>query len=147
MPYYYKSSDEPLTLQESSIPLDQAGLTPLTKEQFLALMEPVQPVQEPPTQFEIDMLRYQRRAAVKDYLLAKMAAENTTRVRTGIWTVADLSALMADPALKMILDLIGTLSFELAEQALVGTQHPLLTPDIKNGWAADLREHFYLGGG
>ena len=104
------------------------------------------PAPEPPvlSQFERDKLRYQRRAAVKDQLLAEMAAENMARVRSGTWTVADLTGLMQDATLKTTLDLIGTLSYEMAAQSLAASTNPLLTPAIKAGWVSKLQANFYL---
>lgn len=96
------------------------------------------------SQYDKDKLRYQRRALAKDTLLAEMAAENMARVRAGVWTVSDLTALMQDPTLKATLDLIATLSFEMAAQALASSTHPLLTADIKAGWVDKLQANFYL---
>ena len=104
---------------------------------------PADPV-TPPTQYELDVARYLARSMVKDKLLAEMAADNMARVRAGTWTVADLSGLMSDPAVKAVLDLIGALSFEMAMQALSSVSHPLLTPPIKAGWIAKLQAHLYL---
>lgn len=97
-----------------------------------------------PTQYTLDVNRYTKRAAVKDRLLAEMAADNMARVRSGVWTVVDLTGLMADADVKAVLELIGTLSFELAAQALAAADHPLLTPKIKAGWIAKLQQHLYL---
>lgn len=98
----------------------------------------------PPTQFELDQRRYQRRAAVKDQLLAYMAADNMSRVRSEVWTVADLTSLMDDPAVVAANAYMATLSFELAAQAIMSATTPLLTPEIKADWIGKLTEHFYL---
>jgi hypothetical protein len=108
--------------------------------------EPIAPQPTPPsepTQQQLDRQRFARRAAAKDGLLAEMAADNMGRVRSGAWSVSDLTSLMGDPGVKTTLDLIGTLSFELAAQALSAISHPLLTPEIKAAWGARLAAHFY----
>jgi hypothetical protein len=104
---------------------------------------PPEPVTAP-SQYQLDVSRYTKRAAVKDRLLAEMAADNMARVRSGVWTVVDLTDLMADPDVKAVLEMIGTLSFELASQALAAADQPLLTPQIKAGWVAKLQAHLYL---
>ena len=100
----------------------------------------------PVTQFTLDQTRYTKRAAVKDQLLAYMAADNMSRVRSGTWTVADLTALLADPAVATANACMGTLSFELAAQAIASASTPLLTPEIRADWIARLQAHFYLEG-
>ena len=99
-----------------------------------------------PSQFDRDETRYTKRAAVKDALLAYMAADNMGRVRSGTWTVADLTALLADPAVATANACMGTLSFELAAQAIASASTPLLTPEIRANWIAKLQAHFYLEG-
>ena len=99
-----------------------------------------------PSQFDRDEARYRKRAAVKDTLLAYMAADNMSRVRSGTWTVADLTALLADPAVATANACMGTLSFELAAQAIASASTPLLTPEIRADWIARLQAHFYLEG-
>lgn len=111
----------------------------------------VPPIPEPepapePTQFEKDQSRYQKRAAVKDELMAYMAADNMSRVRSGVWSVADLTALLDDPAVVAANALMGTLSFELAAQQIQAATTPLLTPEIKADWISRLEAHYYLEG-
>ena len=100
----------------------------------------------PQTQFEKDQSRYTKRAAVKDELLAYMAADNMSRVRSGVWTVADLTSLLDDPAVVAANSLMGTLSFELATQQIQAATTPLLTPEIKADWVSRLESHYYLEG-
>lgn len=104
------------------------------------------PADEPPalTQFEKDQIRYKRRADVQSTLLAYMAADNMRRVRSGVWTVADLTALMADPAITGVLAWMQTLSYEKAAELIAQTEHPLLTAEIKADWISRLQAHFYL---
>lgn len=97
-----------------------------------------------PSQFDLDKARYEKRAAVKDELLAWMAADNMSRVRAGVWTVQDLTALLADPAVAAANQFMSTLSFELAAQAIAQASTPLLTPDIRSDWISRLQSHFYL---
>ena len=99
-----------------------------------------------PSQFDLDEARYRKRAAVKDDLIAYMAADNMSRVRSGTWTVADLTALLADPAVATANACMGTLSFELAAQAIASASTPLLTPAIRADWISRLQEHYYLEG-
>ena len=104
------------------------------------------PPQSEPSQFDRDRARYAKRAAVKDELLAWMAADNMSRVRTQEWTADDLRGLVADPAIKAAMDFMGTLSFELAAQAIASASTPLLTSDIRSDWITRLQAHFYLEG-
>lgn len=100
----------------------------------------------PQTQFEKDQSRYQKRAAVKDEMLAYMAADNMSRVRSGVWSVSDLTSLLDDPAVVAANSLMGTLSFELAAQQIQAAATPLLTPEIKADWVSRLEARYYLGG-
>jgi hypothetical protein len=97
------------------------------------------------TQTEKDYEKYMKRAAVKDKIIAEMATENMARVRAGVWTVPNLVALTQDPELKLILDDINTLSFELAVLKLMALTNPLITQKIKNDWVLKLQSHFYNG--
>lgn len=98
------------------------------------------------SQFERDEARYTKRAAVKDQLLAYMAADNMRRVRAGEWTVADLTNLLADPAVAAANQFMSTLSFELAAQAVASASTPLLTPAIRADWIARLQAAFFTEG-
>lgn len=100
----------------------------------------------PQTQFEKDQSRYQKRAAVKDNLMAYMAADNMSRVRSGAWSVADLTALLDDPAMVAANALMGTLSFELSAAQIQAATTPLLTPEIKSDWVSRLEAHYCLEG-
>lgn len=102
------------------------------------------PVAPAPTQRELDESRYLKRAAVQGALLSWMAADNMSRVRSGVWTVPQLTSLLEDPAVKAASEYMGTLSYELAAQAIATATHPLMTPEIKAAWVAKLTEHFYL---
>lgn len=106
------------------------------------------PAPAPPaqSQFEKDQSRYAKRAEVKDELMAYMAADNMGRVRSGVWSVADLTALLDDPAVVAANALMGTLSFELAAQQIQNATTPLLTPEIKADWTSRLEAHYYLAG-
>ena len=99
-----------------------------------------------PSQFELDQARYTKRAAAKDSLLAYMAADNMSRVRSGVWTVPQLMSLMDDPAVSTANAYMSTLSYELAAQAIAAAATPLLTPAIRSDWIARLQAHFYLEG-
>lgn len=99
-----------------------------------------------PSQFDLDKARYEKRAAVKNDLIAYMAADNMGRVRSGAWTVPQLMSLMDDPAVSGANAYMGTLSFELAAQAIATAATPLLTPEIRADWVGKLQAHFYLEG-
>lgn len=108
---------------------------------------PPAPLPEPElSQFDRDQARYAKRAAVKDQLLAYMAADNMSRVRSGVWTVADLTSLLADPVVATANQFMSTLSFELAAQAIVSASTPLLTPAIRADWIARLEAAFFTEG-
>lgn len=108
---------------------------------------PPAPLPEPElSQFDRDQARYAKRAAVKDHLLAYMAADNMSRVRSGEWTVADLTALLADPAVATANQFMSTLSFELAAQAIASASTPLLTPAIRADWITRLEAAFFTEG-
>ena len=124
--------------QDAFIP---EGAQPITEAEATEIANPPQPT---PTQFELDQRRYKRRAEVQAELIAWMAADNMGRVRSGTWAVADLTSLMADPALIAANAYMQTLSYELAAQAIAQSSNPLLTPEIKGAWVAKLQEHFYL---
>lgn len=104
------------------------------------------PEQSAAVRFQKDRTRYEKRAAVKDHLLAYMAADNMSRVRAGVWAVSDLLGLLADPAVAAANQFMSTLSFELAAQAISTAETPLLTPEIRADWVGRLQAHFYLEG-
>lgn len=114
-----------------------------TLDEVAATYVPPDPIPEP-TQFEKDQARYQKRAAVRDSLIAYMAADNMSRVRSGVWTVADLTNLLSDPSVSAANQYMSTLSYELAAVAIQNATTPILTPEIKSDWVARLTEHFYL---
>jgi hypothetical protein len=115
-------------------------------QQWLSAGNAIEPSEEmpEPSQFDKDQSRYTKRAAAKDGLLAYMAADNMSRVRSGVWTVPDLVALSSAPEMAALLGDVNTLSFELAVQRLSSISHPMLTPAIKADWAEKLTSHFYL---
>lgn len=97
-----------------------------------------------PTQFELDQNRYRRRAMVQAELTSYMAADNMSRVRSGTWTVAQLTSLLEDPAVEAAKNYMNTLSYELAAQSINAATTPLLTAEIKADWIAKLTAYFYL---
>ena len=102
------------------------------------------PVAPAPTQFELDQNRYQKRAAVHADLMSWMAADNMSRVRSGVWTVQQLTSLLSDPVVKEAQTYMSTWSYELAAQSIAAATTPLLTPEIKAAWIAKLQANFYL---
>ena len=97
-----------------------------------------------PLQIELDKIRFTKRAKVKDQIIAEMAAENMERVRTAVWTTADLISLTQDSELKDLLDDINSLSFEIAYSKIDALTNTLITTDIKDNWKLKLASHFYL---
>lgn len=116
-----------------------AGLSSEEKEGLLSLFLEW----SAPTPKEKDAIKYAKRAAVKDQIMVEMATENMERVRSGVWTTAQLISLTQDPELKLVQDDIGTLSFELALMKLQTASNPLLTPEIRGAWMIKLMRHFY----
>lgn len=101
-------------------------------------------VEPTPTQFELDKNRYQKRAGVQAELMSWMAADNMSRVRSGVWTVQQLTSLLSDPAVQAAQTYMSTLSYELAAQSIAAATTPLLTPEIKAAWIAKLQASFFL---
>lgn len=97
------------------------------------------------SQKEIDFQKYLKRAAAKDRIIAEMASENMERVRNGVWTVPNLISLTQDNELKLVLDDINTLSFELAISKLQTISNLLLTTEIKTGWIVKLQSNLFNG--
>lgn len=95
------------------------------------------------TASEKDYNKYIKRASAKDKIIAEMATENMDRVRAGKWTVPDLIELTQNVDLKLVLDDISTLSFELAAAKLSTIRHKLLTDTIRKGWIAKLQANYY----
>jgi hypothetical protein len=95
------------------------------------------------TQKDLDYQKYLKRASVKDQILAEMASENMERVRNGVWTVPQLIALTQDVELKLVLDDIATLSFELAQSKLNAATNPMITSDIKTQWITKLQNNLF----
>ena len=90
------------------------------------------------TVLELDIEKYKRRADAKPLLMAKMAAMNVGRLKTGTWTTAQLVSLMADPEIKALVSHMETLSFEIGIGVVNGLTNPLITPAIKAVWVAEL---------
>lgn len=100
-------------------------------------------IAENPTQKELDFIKYKKRAAVKNDILAEMASNNMERVRSGVWTVPQLISLTQDVDLKSVLDDVNTLSFELAVGKVTDSTNELMTEAIKSEYIAMLVAHFY----
>jgi hypothetical protein len=90
-----------------------------------------------------DLSRYENRALIKDHIIAWMATGNMDRVRQGVWTITQLITLTQDVELKMVLDDVSTLSFELAQSKINSLTNPLITPEIKMEWIMKLQENLY----
>lgn len=92
---------------------------------------------------EKDKERYDSRARVRDDIIAWMAATNMERVKNGIWTVAQLTSLTQDPELKLVLDDVNTLSYELAVSKIQNLSNPIITMQIKQLWITKLIENLF----
>lgn len=104
---------------------------------------------EPPPAEELsryskDKLRLRKRALAVPGLISGMGADNVQRVRNGEWTIEDLHELNSNPITTKVINLVLLYSFELAIQALLEADHPLLTPEVKGKWVNDLQAHLYL---
>lgn len=136
----------------AKVPITTSAEYPNTNPDYLAYLQYLEAgntpdLAPPPTADEqrvLDKDRYKRRAEAKDGLLAYMAADNMSRVRSGAWTVSDLTGLMADPAVQLAQAYMATLSFELVAEAIQGATTPLLTPEIKADWISKLQAKFFL---
>ena len=92
----------------------------------------------PKTVLALDTEKYLRRANIKPLLMAKMAAMNVGRLKSGTWTMAQLVSLMSEDATKSLIDHMETLSFDLAIGVVNSHPNVLLTPAIKSTWVAEL---------
>lgn len=101
---------------------------------------------ENPTQYDKDLSRYIKRAAAKPKIIAKMAADNVTRVRNGTWTSAQLISLTQDAQLRDLLANIETLSFEIAIGSISALTNPLMTSEIKAEWVQSLSDNLFMNG-
>jgi hypothetical protein len=97
----------------------------------------------PPPPVNKDVIRYKKRAEIKDKLMIDMAVNNMARVKSGLWSVSDLVALTQDPQLKLVLDDVHTLSFELAIEKIKVLTNPILTQDIKDSWILKLKKYLF----
>ena len=95
-----------------------------------------------PTQLEIDKEKYLKRSRAINNMIAEMASENVSRVRSGLWTVNDLVGLTQDAQIKEILSDLMSLSFEIAYGKVDGVTNALITSDIKTLWKAKLAANF-----
>lgn len=95
------------------------------------------------TEAEKREARYRRRAAVRDELLAWLAADNEGRIVSGEWTLADYDGMLADPHISKAMAYMQMAAYELVAQYVAASEHPLMTPAIKAAWTTKLAEHFY----
>lgn len=140
----YSNHPEQIAMLRADLGADAADHEVLIAE-VTATYVPPEPEPEL-SQFEKDRIRYQKRASVKDSLIAYMAADNMSRVRSGEWSVQDLYNLLQDANIAETNTCMSTLSFELAATCISNVTNPLLTKEIKTDWIARLTEHFYLQG-
>lgn len=97
----------------------------------------------PLTQLEKDYIKYEKRSYIKDKIIAEMATENMSRIRSGVWTVPDLISLTQDQEIKGVLDDVHSLSFELAVNKIRALSNPLITQSIKKAWITKLTSYFF----
>lgn len=110
----------------------------------LGLTEEADPEPIPLTQEERDRIRFMNRAATRDKIIANFATNNMSRVRAGVWTVDQLVSLTMDAELKLILDDISMLSYEIAYAKVDSITNPLITVEIKAEMKGQLLANFFL---
>jgi len=91
-----------------------------------------------------DKVTMSKRASIKDSLIGEIGAENKGRIRQGIWTVEQLTQLTQDNEMKLVLDDINSLSFELAQAKIMAISNPLITQEIKLQWIGRLQANLFL---
>lgn len=136
----------------AKVPTTTSAEYPNTNPDYLAYLAWIEAGNAPTTaapptadeQRSLDQSRYKRRAEVQAELMSWMAADNMSRVRSGVWTVAQLTSLMDDPDIKDAQAYMATLSFELAAQSIAAATTPLLTQSIKAAWIAKLQSNLFL---
>lgn len=137
---------------DAKVPTTTSPDSPNTNADYLAYLAWLEagntpsPVATPTAEEQriLDQNRYKRRAEVQAELMSWMAADNMSRVRSGVWTVAQLTSLMDDPDIKDAQAYMATLSFELAAQSIAAATTPLLTQSIKAAWIAKLQSNLFL---
>jgi len=123
--------------QEGDITPDDAIV--VTEEEFDTLMATWSPV----IQKAKDRARYMKRSEVKEELIVGICADNMERIRSGIWTVAQLVELTEDPIFKKLQDDINSLSFELAQGKVMSLTIPIITNEIKMEWVSRLQANLF----
>lgn len=111
----------------------------VTEEEFDTLMATWSPV----IQKAKDIARYKKRSEVKEELIVGICADNMGRIRSGIWTVAQLVELTEDPIFKKLQDDINSLSFELAQGKVMSLTIPIITNEIKMEWVSRLQANLF----
>lgn len=111
----------------------------VTEEEFDTLMATWGPV----IQKAKDRARYMKRSEVKEELIVGICADNMDRIRSGIWTVAQLVELTEDPIFKKLQDDINSLSFELAQGKVMSLTIPIITNEIKMEWVSRLQANLF----
>jgi hypothetical protein len=112
----------------------------VTDEEFAA----IKAIYEPLVLAEKDKITMAKRAAIRDTIIGEIAADNKARLRSGLWTTAQLIALTQDAEFKAAMDDILGLSFELAQSKVMAMTNPMVTMDIKMQIIGKLQEHLYL---
>lgn len=112
----------------------------ITDEEYQTLYSSYEPL----IMMEKDRITMAERSRVKDELIGNMGAENKQRVRDGTWTVTQLIELTQDAQLKLVLDDINSLSFELAQSKIMAITNPLITMEIKMSWVKSLQDNLFL---
>jgi hypothetical protein len=99
---------------------------------------------EPAILKEKDRIAMEKRAQIKDALIGEIASENKERLRTGIWSYADLVGFLNSEESKKVMNEINGLSFELAQGSIMAITNPIITMDIKLTWVNRLKENLFL---
>lgn len=112
----------------------------VTDEEFSAIYASFEPV----LLKEKDRIAMEKRALVKDALVGEIASENKERIRSGLWTTAQLIQFLDSDESKKVMNEISSLSFEIAQGSIMAITNPMITMDIKLTWINRLKEYLYL---
>ncbi len=93
---------------------------------------------------EKDRIAMEKRAQIKDALIGEIASENKERLRTGVWTYANLITFLDSEESKKVMNEINGLSFELAQSSIMAITNPIITMDIKLQWVDRLKSNLFL---
>lgn len=98
---------------------------------------------EPLVKSEARRVMYEKRANVKDSIIGIMNDNNVKRIEAGIWTVDLLKSILQDTHMANSSSFVDKLSFELAIQEIMLSEHPLITNEIKSEYVSLLMANLF----